>query len=163
MGDLHVLRSILRGEDAPEPDGEPGAAEEPVTAPETAPAPGVAQVATMTWQDQSRAVAGHTWRTARRRAAALSEREGGMVHGLLSAQPPSVRDQCEYAKSRAWVPSGHEGGMADRAGMIYHLLIGRPGVALGNTISALCARPFRFAIALVIFIVCAAVLAVWLP
>src|SRR5580693_5844285 len=154
--DHRRLLSVMRGEGVPEP------ADATEAEPQRVPAALVRPVASMAWRDQVRAAAGHSWRTARYRSKALSEREGGMVHGLLSAQPPSVRDQCEYAKSRAWVPPGHEGGMADRAGMIYHLLIGRPGVALGNTISGLCARPFRFAVALVIVVICSAVLAVWL-
>lgn len=159
MSDIQRLLSVIRGEDAPEPEEAPDAT---AGEPERVHAVTTPALATMGWQDQMRAAMGHSWRTARYRSKALSEREGGMVHGLLSAQPPSVRGQCEYAKSRAWVPPGHEGGMADRAGMIYHLLIGRPGVALGNTISGLCARPFRFAAALLIVIVCMAVLAVWL-
>jgi hypothetical protein len=133
--------------------------------PETAvPAPQAALVplsgGRMGVRDQVTAAAVHGFRTAWRRARDLSRREGGLVHGLLSGKPPSVTEQCEYAKSRAWVPPGHDGGLAERLGIVYHAVIGRPGVTAGNLVSAVCARPLRFF--LVLFTVLAVVVSIWL-
>jgi hypothetical protein len=111
-------------------------------------------------KDQSAAAIGHAFRTAYRRARDLSRREGGLVHGLLAGKPSSVLEQCEYARSRAWVPPGHDGGLAERLGVIYHVLVGRPGVAAGNLISAVTSRPLRFF--LVLLTIGAVVLSVWL-
>jgi hypothetical protein len=107
----------------------------------------------MALPDQAKAALGHAWRAALRRSRDLSEREGGLVHGLFNAKPPSVAEQHAYSASRAWVPPGHDNGIAEKAGVIYHLLVGRPGVALGNTISALAARPLRFFLALLVIAV----------
>lgn len=114
----------------------------------------------MSVREQSSAAVTHAFRTGWRRARDLARREGGLVHGLLSGKPPSVTEQCEYAKSRAWVPPGHDGGLAERSGAVYHALIGRPGVAAGNLIAAVCARPLRFFLAGLT--VLAVVISVWL-
>jgi hypothetical protein len=100
--------------------------------------------------EQILVIARHALRVARRRARDLADREGGWINGLLAGKPPSVREQAEYLEQRKWLPPGHEGGVADRAGAIYHRFIGLPGVAAGNAISATCARPFRFLWAAVI-------------
>jgi hypothetical protein len=104
----------------------------------------------MTWLDQSRAALAHAFRVAHLRSAELRAREGGIVHGLMRAQPPSVQDQCDYAHDRAWLPPGTEGGTLEGMGAIYHALAGKPGVAVGNAISALHARPLRWCIAAVV-------------
>ena len=95
-----------------------------------------------------------------RQAKVMSRREGGLIHGLLAAKPPSVEEQCKYAAERHWVPAGHDGGVAEKAGVIYHVLIGRPGVTVGNAISGVCARPLRFFLALLIITVLLIALAV---
>jgi len=102
----------------------------------------------MGWRNQCVAAVAHSIRLARHRSRELAEREGGMVSGLLSSPPPSVADQNAYAKSRAWVPPGQDGGLAEGMGVIYHALVGRPGVAVGNAFSATHARPLRWCIAL---------------
>ena len=99
---------------------------------------------------QCAAVVRHAFRVARRRGRDLAERDGGWVNGLLAAKPPSVAEQREYLRTRAWLPAGHEGGIADKAGTWYQRLIGVPGVALGNAVSATFARPFRLACALIV-------------
>lgn len=132
-----LLRAAPASED--EPDAE--------LAPEPAPSPGLpalTQGGQMAWREQAGAAVVHAFRVAWLRARTLSGREGGMVHGLLSARPPSVLEQHEYAKSRAWVPPGHDGGIAEKAGVLYHALIGRPGVAFFDLGAALVSRPLRF-------------------
>jgi hypothetical protein len=115
---------------------------------ETAPVPLVTlQGEHMKPREQAAAALRFSVERARARTTDVSRREGSVVHGLVNAKPPSVAEQSAYATSRAWVPPGHQGGWAERSGVAYHAMIGRPGVALGNTISALCARPLRFAIA----------------
>lgn len=126
--------------------------EEPLDeAPAPAPPPEARQEVPAAPEPQALAVIPHAFRVASRRAKALAEREGGWVNGLLAGKPPSVAEQREYLRTRAWLPPGHEGGIADRAGAVYHRVIGIPGVALGNWISATCARPFRFAWTLLAF------------
>jgi hypothetical protein len=140
----------------------PGEAPEPlVPAPETPlaaqietaaqPAAPVAvkEAAAMPVLAQCVAVARHAFRLARRRGKDLAEKDGGWVNALLAAKPPSVNEQREYLRSRGWLPPGHEGGIADKAGRWYHRLVGIPGVAAGNAIASLCARPFRFFCALI--------------
>jgi hypothetical protein len=84
----------------------------------------------------------------------------GVIAGLRAEKPPSLDEQTAYRESRAWVPTGHEGGVADRAGVFYLETIGTVGPAIGNTISCLTARPLRFAEAfLAIWHVAAAVVA----
>lgn len=126
--------------------------EPPDEAPAPGPAPETRQEAPAAPEPQALAVIPHAFRTARRRAEALAEREGGWVNGLLAGKPPSVAEQREYLRVRAWLPPGHEGGIADRAGVVYHRVVGIPGVALGNWVSATCARPFRFCWTLAAFI-----------
>ena len=117
--------------------------EPPDEAPDPAPAPEAVQDAPAA--PEALAVIPHAFRTARRRAEALAGREGGWVNGLLAGKPPSIAEQREYLRLRAWLPPGHEGGIADKAGAAYHRVIGIPGVVLGNWISATCSRPFRLA------------------
>ena len=104
----------------------------------------------LTTREQSAAALRLAVHVAMARWRELARREGGMVSGLLAAKPPSVTEECGYATDRSWVPAGHDGGWAERLGVLYHALIGRPGVAAGNTVSALCARPLRFFIAVAV-------------
>jgi hypothetical protein len=114
--------------------------------------------APMTIREQTTAVLACAFRASVARMRDLSRREGGPLHALLSGKPPSVIEQCEYARSREWVPEGHNGGFADRLGVLYHVVLGRPGVAAGNTVSAIFARPLR--LALVVFTIGVVVLVV---
>jgi hypothetical protein len=120
----------------------------------------VKEAAAMPVLAQCVAVARHAFRAARRHGGEMSRREGGWVNALLSARPPSVHDQAGYLRTRAWLPPGHEGGVADKAGVWYQRLVGVPGVAFGNWISATAARPFRFAWTVVIF--AALIALIWL-
>jgi hypothetical protein len=157
-GDLGVLLRMARG--AEEPDTE----EQDGTEPPAAAEPGGQLIALqggqMAWQEQARAAVQHGFRVAWLRARELQRREGGLVNGLMNAKPASVQEQCDYAKSRAWVPPGHDGGIAEKAGVIYHALIGRPGVAAGNAWSAVFARPLRLALALLIILVIILIVAI---
>src|SRR5215471_3607122 len=119
--------------------------EPPDEAPVPAPVPDAAPEAPAVPEPQVLAVIPHAFRAAGRRAKDLAEREGGWVSGLLAGKPPSVNEQCDYLHQRRWLPPGHEGGIADKAGCWYHRLIGIPGVAFGNWISVTAARPFRLA------------------
>jgi hypothetical protein len=100
--------------------------------------------------DQAREAVAHAYRVALLRFREARKREGGLIHGLMIARPPSVQEQCDYAASRAWVPPGHDGGIAEMAGAVYHLLIGRPGVAFFNLGSAIFSRPLRLLLTLLI-------------
>lgn len=159
MSEPGVILRLHRGDDD---DGAFPDAEAPAEAPRDTAAGGALVTLSggqMALPEQAKAALAHAWRIARRRTKDLSEREGGIVHGLLNAKPPSVGEQHAYSASRAWVPPGHDNGIAERAGVIYHLLVGRPGVALGNTISALASRPLRFfpallVIAILIIVIC---------
>lgn len=85
----------------------------------------------------------HHWRAAGRTAKDMADREGSVVNGLLAGKPPSVAEQRDYLHNRRWLPDGHELGIADILGVGYHWAYGIWGVALGNAISALAAKPFR--------------------
>jgi hypothetical protein len=155
----------LRRAPVPEPAQVPGeppqaAPQEIVPVPEAQPAvPVPVEAAQMTTLRHVRIVVAHAFTVARRRARDTAGREGGWVNALLAGKPPSVAEQREYLRTRAWLPPGHESGIADHAGRWYHRLIGVPGVAAGNAISALCARPFRFFCALIVLAAMAALIA----
>ena len=163
MNDQPLPLRLLRRDD----DGDLEPQEAPVPVPVSAQ---VAEISTgplvtlqggqMAWHEDARAAISHGFAVARLRARTLSKREGGVVNGLLNAKPPSVAEQCQYAQSRAWVPPGHDGGFAEKAGVIYHVLIGRPGVALGDLIAGITSRPLRFALAVLTILVI--VLVAWL-
>ena len=160
---LPLLRLRSAPGEAPEP--EVPAPETPLAAhTETAAQPAapvaVKEAAAMPVLAQCAAVARHAFTMARKRGAEMSRREGGWVNAVLSAHPPSVHEQREYLRTRAWLPPGHEGGVADKAGAWYQRLVGIPGVAFGNWISATAARPFRFAWTAVIF--AALIALIWL-
>ena len=89
----------------------------------------------------------HGYQTARLRAKAMAARDGNVVAGLIAAQPESVEQHQRYLHSRGWIPPGHEtGGVVERAGVLYHVLIGTRGVAWHNARSAMYARPYRWSI-----------------
>ena len=152
MGDLASVLRLARGDD-----------HEPETAPDPEPAVlPVLRGTQVSLGDQAKAAAAVALASARRHVAEMSRREGGVVNGLLNAKPPSVQEQCDYAKSRAWVPAAHDGGIAETLGVAYHALIGRPGVALGNLIAGISARPLRFLIAAFLVAVIAVTFVIWL-
>jgi len=127
------------------PDDEsPATPAEPAT-PATEPRPLVRlSGGQLSLKEQSAAAFAHAFRMAAARLRDLARREGGPVNALIEGKPPSLREECDYATSRAWVPPGHNGGVFEWLGVIHHLLIGRPGVAFGNSISAICHKPLRF-------------------
>jgi hypothetical protein len=84
-------------------------------------------------------------RAARRRAREASDREGNWVSDFLAARPPSVNEQRAYLANRRWLPPGHEGGIADRAGEAYQVAYGVPGVALCNAGLLTFKHGYRFA------------------
>lgn len=168
------LRLTGHGSD---PDPEPPEAREAREAP-PAPAPAPAPAAAVTLhggrmpiRSQAGAAAGHAFRSARARAREMAKRPGGPVNALLEAKPESVAEHRAYARSRAWVPPAHSGRFPDsrdrdreavvgRLGAAYHLLIGTPGVALGNSISGIAARPLRFLLVVLVLGVATLVVAV---
>ena len=112
----------------------------------------------MTWRDDMAATVRHALAVARHQLQAMRERDGGIVHGLMNGQPPSVRQQCDYAANRAWLAPGTDGGTLEGMGVIYHALAGKPGVAIGDAISAVHARPVRWCIATVLAAAAAVIL-----
>jgi hypothetical protein len=147
------LRDAPAGDDRDEREPRPAivadaapADPEPVPEVTAEPAPGPLvplEGGPMARQDQFLAALTHAFRLARRRSIELAEREGGMARGLLGGKAPSVLEQHEYAKSRNWIPPGNDGGVIEGMGVIYHWLVGRPGVAYGLSVAAISARPFR--------------------
>lgn len=97
----------------------------------------------MGWRDQCVAAVAHSLRVARHRSRELAEREGGLARSALAGKSPSVAEQNDYARSRAWVPPGHDGGILEGMGVIYHALAGRPGVACAQAWGWLWSRPFH--------------------
>jgi hypothetical protein len=156
MSDMDRLLRIIKREDDPE-TAAPDPGEETPRAPLV-----TLQGERMKPREQAVAALRFSVERARTGAGEVSRREGSVVHGLMNAKPPSVAEQREYAASRAWVPPGHAGGWAEKLGVLYHAVIGRPGVALGNTISALAARPLRFAIAAFLLGALALIVFIWL-
>jgi hypothetical protein len=107
----------------------------------------------LSMQEQAQALAADTWRAAWRRFRKACEHPGGFVHGLMSQKPPSVTEQVAYAEAKQWVTAGHDGGIADVAGTLYQRFAGVNGVAYHDAMAGLYAKPFRLAVALMIFAV----------
>ena len=55
-------------------------------------------------------------RQARRNWEAAKKRPGGPIHWFENWKPESVAETLAYRDSKAWVPTGHEGGTADTVG-----------------------------------------------
>ena len=85
----------------------------------------------------------------RRKAKDTSEQEGHWVRDGLAGRPCSVDQQRAHLANRGWLDPGHENGIADRIGEAFLVAVGIPGVAAGNLVSWVCARPLRFIWALV--------------
>jgi len=145
---MTIAFPLLRREEPPAEPAPQQAPAVPEPQPEAALAP--QEGGSMGALEQCVATVRHAFRVARRRGKDLAERDGGWVNGLLAAKPPSVNEQRAYLANRGWLPPGHEGGIADKAGVWYQRLIGIPGVAFGNAVSATFARPFRLCVALVV-------------
>ena len=106
-------------------------------------APAVLAGRQMGFLGQARHQAAYT----RQQVRELRHREGGVVHRLWHGQPRSMAQHAEYVAERRWVKPGHEGGVADRGGVAFHAVIGKPMVAAGHSISALGESPLKFMIA----------------
>jgi len=142
---LPTLLRMVRSEPDPEPEPD-----------EHAPEPGPDEIrqgatvrllplqgAQMSWLEQVNAAALHALRVALLKARETARHPRGMIHDLLNAKPPSVAEHLEYGRRRAWVPPGHEGGIADQAGFAWNHTGAVVGVAIGNWISATAHRPYR--------------------
>jgi hypothetical protein len=125
------LRAVPAGDPEPPPVPDEGTGgEAPVPA-----GPGRAGVVTRAWR-----AAGKTWREG-------AAREGGWVNAALRWRGPSVADQRDYLRERAWLEPGDEGGLADRIGEAFYIGAGIPGVALANLVKAGVHRLLVFALA----------------
>ena len=56
--------------------------------------------------------------------------DGGLTHFLFNYQARSVHGQADYARSRRWVPAGHEDGVTEELGMAYHKWVALPGTVI---------------------------------
>lgn len=65
----------------------------------------------------------------------LNSREGGLWHAIYHGQPDSLAGLDEYTRSRAWVATGHDGGVAELTVVAWNRSAGWLGKALGNWIS----------------------------
>lgn len=136
------LLSIFRDRGEPaQPDDGPDAERE---APES-PLP-VPPAQEMAPQDKAAALLSHAGRAVRHRATELRKREGGIWHAIRTYDPPSLDQHADYAKNRAWVPRGHEGGAIDRSGTAYHAAV-KPALFVLIAAIWLLVRPLRALIA----------------
>ena len=108
----------------------------------------------------------HQFRAARRRAREASNRDGNWVSDALDFKPRSINEQRAHLANRGWLPPGHEGGIADRAGEAYQVAYGIPGVAAANALGWTFKGGYRFALVTAVLLValfagCKFVL--WLP
>ena len=56
-------------------------------------------------------------------------RPGGLIHVIIHGRAETMTEHRDYVKSRAWVPDGMTGNAGKAviaAGVLHHLLIGRP-------------------------------------
>ena len=81
----------------------------------------------MTYGRQAAEALVHAVRTGRLRWREEKRREGSHLRRARTASW-SIQDTIDYADGRPWVPEGHDGGIAEKAGRAYFLLIGIPGV-----------------------------------
>jgi hypothetical protein len=115
--------------------------------PEPTRLPTLATGGQMSWRQQSTTAVFVGIRAGLLRVREMRNTPGGMIHGLMAAAPPSVDEECAEARNRAWVPAGSEDGIAEGMGVVFHVIVGRPGVAVGDTISAIAHKPLRFVLA----------------
>lgn len=117
----------------------------------------------MSYGRQSAEALRHAWQASRRRAREEHEREGSWLHRIATepvtlkgtyvyghqddpAPAGEIHGTCDYAQARGWVPPGHDGGIAEKAGVLYFALIGRPKVAYHRVQIWKAERPLRWAI-----------------
>jgi hypothetical protein len=123
----------------PEPPQETGGVPGPAPQPE----PAAQQGAQMTLPAQLWATVRFAFRAARLHGKDIAAAEGGWVNAALNGKPPSVNEQRSYLANRRWLEPGHEGGIADFLGEGYHVTYGIVGVAAGDFVSWLFAKPFH--------------------
>ncbi len=141
---------IRVGDDDEDPGTLPDVADAPEGATElgTAPAPLVLlEGDRMSERDQTLSALAHAIRAARRRARDLAEREGGLTRSLIEGHAPSLGEQRRYARARKWTAPGHDGGVLEGMGVIYHATAGPLGTACGQAAAAIAAYPFRACVA----------------
>lgn len=100
-----------------------------------APQPGVVAVlpgTQLTRADQAKATAAHAARQGWHRFQASGERDGALLHALLTFQGRSAADHAGHASSRAWLPPGCEEGPLEEWGMRHHRWVALPGTLLGH-------------------------------
>jgi hypothetical protein len=107
----------------------------------------------LSMQEQAQALAADTMRAGWRRFRKACQHPAGMIHGLMAEKPPSVTEQVAYAEGRKWVTAGHDDGIADVAGSLYHRFVGFQGVAYHDAMAAIYQKPFRMGVYLLIFAV----------
>jgi len=88
-------------------------------------------------------------------------RDGKFIHPLRT-EPCSIQDVCDYADSRAWVPPGHDGGIAEKSGVAYFAVIGKPMVTYHRVRIWEYERPLRWLIWLAIRFAAAMAVLAWL-
>ena len=99
------------------------------------PQPGVVTVlpgTQLTRKEQAKATAAHAARQGWHRFQASGEREGALLHALLTFQGRSAAGHAGHASSRAWVPPGCEEGWIEEWGMRHHRWVALPGTLLGH-------------------------------
>ena len=101
----------------------------------------------MTGREQMITAIRHAFTQARRNWQAARKHEGGLINGLEHWEPPSVAGQIRYRDMRAWVPPGHQDGMADRWGTRYHTWISIPAATVLVFALWVVVRPFRACVA----------------
>lgn len=124
---------------APEPDPEPPAAAQLV------PVTGGGQ---MSRRQQAFTAVGHAFRQAHRNWDAAKKAKGGPIAWFENWHPESMAELFAYRDSRAWVPTGHDGGTADQVGTFYYSYVA-PWLARGLLFGLwVVQRFFRFCVAL---------------
>lgn len=84
-------------------------------------------------------------REGKRRWREEQRRDGKFIH-RMKTEPRSIQDVCDYADSRAWVPPGHDGGIAEKSGVAYFAIIGKPMVTYHRVRMWEYERPLRWLI-----------------
>lgn len=116
----------------------------------------------LTRAEQAKATAGHAARTGLRRFHAARKHPGGLIHWACNFQGRSVQGQADYASGRTWVPPGHEHGLTEDAGLLYHTWVGVPATAMGQGWLLAVQHPSAFAWAAVGFLAVFVPLTIWL-
>lgn len=110
--------------------------------------------------EQFRVSVSHAARALMLRWRTLSQREGGLLSAVYHyGSPGSLAELDEYTKSRAWVPTGHDGGVSELAVVIWNNSAGRLGLALGLWIAWTAKRWYRGTATFLVLYALAAILA----